>query len=186
MKKLTVKQAMKIYQEKFQNNLSRIFTPLYMLAEKSDGTGYALTYHHAVIPSREEWEVMKVLVDDFYENISDIEIEQFNDESRQMNNEQQVNSSKLTKKQRKIKGYIYFLKADNGLIKIGKTKDLKQRLDHFTAKLPYKLELLHSIESDDYSSLEEYFHEMFANKRKRGEWFELTEEDMKEVKLFEQ
>jgi len=111
MKKLTVKQAMKIYQEKFQNNLSRIFTPLYMLAEKSDGTGYALTYHHAVIPSREEWEVMKVLVDDFYENISDIEIEQFNDESRQMNNEQQVNSSKLTKKTKKDKRVYLFFKG---------------------------------------------------------------------------
>ncbi len=48
--------------------------------------------------------------------------------------------------------------------------------------MPYDLELLVSIETDDRDSLEKELHEKFADKRKKGEWFDLTEEDIAYIK----
>lgn len=79
-------------------------------------------------------------------------------------------------------GYVYLLRADNGLTKIGKTRSLEQRLDHFTTKLPYELELIGTIESEQYSAIETELHNMFRSKRKRGEWFDLSDEDLENIK----
>ena len=85
-------------------------------------------------------------------------------------------------KREKETGYVYLLYADNGLIKIGKTKSLQQRLDHFTAKLPYELRLVGTIKSERYGEIEAELHRLFHDKRKRGEWFDLSEEDLESIK----
>jgi len=79
-------------------------------------------------------------------------------------------------------GYVYLLRADNGLIKIGKTKSLKNRLDHFTVKLPYELHLIGVVKSERYGEIERELHDRFHNKRKRGEWFDLSEKDIEAIK----
>ena len=79
-------------------------------------------------------------------------------------------------------GYVYVLQADNGLCKIGKAKVLDKRVEQLEVQLPYDLELLVSIETDDRDSLEKELHEKFADKRKKGEWFDLTKEDIAYIK----
>ncbi len=76
------------------------------------------------------------------------------------------------------KGFIYILRADNGLVKIGRTIDIQRRLNTFNSQLPYDLEVIKIIESDDCSNLELEFHNQFADKRVRGEWFALTPKDL--------
>ena len=74
--------------------------------------------------------------------------------------------------------YVYFLTADNGLTKIGRTSSLSSRMHHFTTKLPYKLTESLILETEDSPKLEAELHSHFANKRVRGEWFTLNDEDI--------
>ncbi|MCU7667278.1 GIY-YIG nuclease family protein [Bacillus thuringiensis] len=81
------------------------------------------------------------------------------------------------------RGYVYFIKEDYaGRIKIGKTKDINQRLDTFNVKLPFHVDLLHVIESNNYHYTEKLFHILFQAKRVNGEWFELNETDITWIK----
>jgi hypothetical protein len=139
---MDLEKALKIYKDKYDG---RLFLPrIYMLRENVEGT-FNLTDQGCFIPSKEEWESMKVIIQDFYDRTTDEDIEKYNDSLRFNPEERLPNYEKKPK--RKINGYIYFLKADNDLIKIGRAKNLQQRLDHFTAKLPYKLKLVHSIKN---------------------------------------
>lgn len=79
-------------------------------------------------------------------------------------------------------GCVYFVKAPiSGLVKIGKTSDLNQRLRQLRWEHD-ELEFLHSIESDDVVSLEKQMHKHFEDKRIVGEWFDLKEEDLRTLK----
>lgn len=72
---------------------------------------------------------------------------------------------------------VYLLKA-GPYYKIGKAKDLDQRVKQIKLQLPYPVETLHSIETDDSIGIENYWHKRFACKRVNGEWFLLTDDDV--------
>jgi hypothetical protein len=80
-----------------------------------------------------------------------------------------------------IQGYVYFV-LDRGLCKIGKTKNLKNRMGEYT-KLPYGSTLYHCINVSDRHKAEIFFHERYADKRLHGEWFNLLQSDLEEIKL---
>ncbi len=69
----------------------------------------------------------------------------------------------------------YILKSNN-LYKIGKTKDIEQRLKSYHIHSP-GFQLIRLIESD----IEKELHNLYKVKRKKGEWFKLTEEDILEI-----
>lgn len=75
-------------------------------------------------------------------------------------------------------GHVYIIKADNGLYKVGRTKDLSGRIEHFTVKLPYDFEVVHHYFSEDYVAEEKRLHKLFDSKRVRGEWFKLKKKDL--------
>jgi len=79
-------------------------------------------------------------------------------------------------------GYVYFLQADNGLVKIGQTKILDKRIEQLAVSLPYKLQLILTIKSEQYTRLESHLHELYAEHRANGEWFALTDEDLNYIK----
>lgn len=79
-------------------------------------------------------------------------------------------------------GYVYLLKSDNGHHKIGKAKNPEDRLKTFTVKLPFHVEYICTIKTNDMRVLEETLHERFANKRIDGEWFNLETEDIEYIK----
>lgn len=100
--------------------------------------------------------------------------------------------SKHPQKQRPQKtkqyGYVYVLRApvmDPALYKIGREKVLNSRVESLGITLPWDLELVAHIESDDYIGLEAELHQKFADKRDKGEWFRLTEEDIEWIKNLE-
>jgi hypothetical protein len=72
---------------------------------------------------------------------------------------------------------VYLLKA-GPYYKIGKAKDLDNRVNQIRLQLPYPVEVMHSIETDDSSGIENYWHKRFAYKRANGEWFLLTDDDV--------
>jgi hypothetical protein len=80
-----------------------------------------------------------------------------------------------------IVGYVYLIRAENGLYKFGKTRDMKARLKPFGVNFPMKWDLVHSFQSNDYSLTEERLHQMFRDKREIGEWFKLLAEDVAHI-----
>lgn len=87
--------------------------------------------------------------------------------------------SAATQKPPPKEGYIYFLSDGNGNVKIGKTVDIKKRIE--SMKLPEQPILLHAIHVKDYDKAEIIFHEHYKEYRKRGEWFELPQVEIETI-----
>lgn len=86
---------------------------------------------------------------------------------------------KTPKGTRQLDGYVYLLKELNGTsYKIGKTANPKSRRRTFGVKLPFAVDYVHTIETDDMHQLEKLLHQRFASKRIRGEFFELDDKDV--------
>ena len=83
-------------------------------------------------------------------------------------------------------GYVYLIKASNGLFKIGKAKNIKDRLKILNTMCACKLELICAIYSDKPYALERRLHNQYAEKRSHGEWFALAREDIESIKGIEQ
>lgn len=80
-------------------------------------------------------------------------------------------------------GYVYLIHSPYGY-KIGKTKRMKQRSQLFSVKLPFEIDVIHYAWFDDYSRAEHALHKLYKNKRLGGEWFQLTDMDVKAIKEF--
>ena len=74
-------------------------------------------------------------------------------------------------------GYVYLIKMDRWC-KIGATWNILRRRGEISMKLPADEELLHVIQTDDPFGVEKYWHSRFADKRRKGEWFELSRQDV--------
>ncbi len=81
-----------------------------------------------------------------------------------------------------IQGVIYLLRCE-GLYKIGHTSNLKRRRRELETQSPGRLKLVHRIKTDDPPGLEAYWHKRFRDKRVKGEWFQLTRDDVAVFKL---
>ena len=76
---------------------------------------------------------------------------------------------------RGVPSCVYFIEADNGLIKIGRSQNVMQRFAGLAAASPTPLRLLGFI-ADTVSCHETRLHELFAAQRHHGEWFTPTPE----------
>jgi len=74
-------------------------------------------------------------------------------------------------------GYVYLLESGR-FFKVGQTNDLGRREYELRIQLPEKPIAVHHIRTDDPVGIEKYWHARFKNRRKDGEWFELTKEDV--------
>jgi hypothetical protein len=77
-------------------------------------------------------------------------------------------------------GYVYFARlhapvdccAGAIVVKVGKSGNPTERLKDFVG-YPWRVELIHVIQTDDMGWLEPYLHRVFASWRMEGEWFQL-------------
>lgn len=78
-------------------------------------------------------------------------------------------------------GEVYLFRSGK-YYKIGKTNDTVRRGNELRIQLPERMDLIHSIKTDDPSGIEAYWHKRFESKRKNGEWFDLNSSDIKAFK----
>lgn len=77
-------------------------------------------------------------------------------------------------------GFVYLMKAMNAY-KIGKSVNAEERAISLQISLPVEIEIVHVLKSGDMSWVERVFHRAFEHKRIRGEWFDLSAEDVKKI-----
>ncbi|QRP63222.1 GIY-YIG nuclease family protein [Rhodanobacter sp. FDAARGOS 1247] len=78
-------------------------------------------------------------------------------------------------------GYVYVIRSKLGF-KIGKTVNLRSRTRLFAVKLPFPTSVEHYAWFEDYTHAERSFHLRYHEKRLEGEWFDLSESDLKAIK----
>ena len=74
-------------------------------------------------------------------------------------------------------GFVYLMKSGR-YYKIGKTNSVGRREREITLQMPESLKAIHEIKTDDPTGIEAYWHNRFDAKRKNGEWFDLSREDV--------
>src|SRR5215210_1351350 len=74
-------------------------------------------------------------------------------------------------------GFVYLLKFGR-FYKIGRTNAVGRRERELAIQLPERAVVIHSIKTDDPPGIEAHWHARFKDKRKNGEWFELSASDV--------
>ena len=162
--------------------LSLLATPFIMVggATLSDGsTLYCLTGPMGTVVTRKELREILDCVQPFYDKLSDEELEQHNLEQLEPRPSSHPSNNRPAPQPPQPKpGFVYLLRG-NDQHKIGRTKHVDDRMKQISQKLPFEIELVHAIETDDTETLEAQLHDRFADRRLKGEWFDLSEQDVK-------
>lgn len=79
-------------------------------------------------------------------------------------------------------GYVYLIQSPTQAYKIGRTVNPDNRMRTFAVKLPFEVEYICLIATNDMKQLEFDLHKMFDSKRIRGEWFALNTDDVEYIK----
>jgi hypothetical protein len=78
-------------------------------------------------------------------------------------------------------GFVYLMKSGR-FYKVGNSRNVERRNYELGIKLPEKLDMIRKIRTDDPVGIEAYWHSRFKDKRKQGEWFDLSKEDVSAFK----
>lgn len=76
---------------------------------------------------------------------------------------------------------VYILEC-RGFYKIGKTADLNTRLKNVQTTNPFDVQVAHAIFTENHSQVESALHELFAESRTTGEWFNLGLRDLARIR----
>lgn len=88
----------------------------------------------------------------------------------------------ITPIRRDAPGYVYLIQSPSSAYKIGRARNPHNRMKTFGVQLPFEVEFVALIQTDDMYGLERRLHDRFHAKRINGEWFALTPEDVDYIK----
>lgn len=78
------------------------------------------------------------------------------------------------------KGFIYIARCGQ-YHKIGLTNNFERRCKELTDNTPLEITWAYLIPTDDMRKLEAVLHKKYKDKRHKGEWFNLSEADVREI-----
>jgi hypothetical protein len=88
----------------------------------------------------------------------------------------------LPLKKRDTFGYVYvFGSKAEGRYKIGQGATPRARMSDYKTKLPFPVEMIHTIPADDKVKAEADLHRRLRDKRENGEWFKLTPDELGQI-----
>jgi hypothetical protein len=90
------------------------------------------------------------------------------------------NSDEITRKYYRAAG-VYVLVAGNGLCKIGQTESLYKRVASLWTMIPDEFEVYAFFPTESHTFAEEILHQLVRNRRVKGEWFALNDNDLAKV-----
>ncbi|MGC4234562.1 MAG: GIY-YIG nuclease family protein [Niabella sp.] len=90
-------------------------------------------------------------------------------------------NSERVKEDGLIIGIVYLIRSGK-FYKIGRANSIGRRHYELSIQLPEAAAIIHSINTDDPVGIEAYWHNRFKGKRKNGEWFELSQDDISAFK----
>ena len=76
---------------------------------------------------------------------------------------------------------VYVLRASNGLYKIGQTGSLYKRITALWNESSDDFVLLAFMPTESHLYWEQSLHRTFCDRRTKGEWFALTDDDVKKI-----
>lgn len=76
---------------------------------------------------------------------------------------------------------VYFISNGQGLVKIGRSKDVQKRLKSLQTGSPHPLEIIRTFEGEGGAEL--WFHKEFEERRVHGEWFRFCDDMLVAVPL---
>lgn len=123
------------------------------------------------IPSRESFRDFVERIQAWYDAYSDDNIWLYN--QLMILEDLVCTDPKLVDDKDQRPGYIYIIKAEMGQYKIGRTKNIPNRMNFFGIKLPFNFELILTIPVIDMYKAESLIHELCADIKVNGEWFNL-------------
>lgn len=124
-------------------------------------------------PSLEKLQAYKKALEEYIKEYDETEVAEYNkwvEEQTQL----EINSNKEPEQKPKIPGVIYILKTA-GLYKIGRTKNLTNRLKKYVTENPHPIEVVHTRVVEDYVQTESQLHNLVGHLKVRGEWYSLSD-----------
>jgi len=89
----------------------------------------------------------------------------------------QTNAATNPESKSAVFGFVYLMKSGR-FFKIGRTNSAGRREYELAIQLPERASMVHKIKTDDPVGIEEYWHKRFADRRRNGEWFQLSAADV--------
>jgi hypothetical protein len=128
---------------------------------------------------REVWKQLRDALTQSLEHITDEEVDAYN--ARLDEEMTQQAAPTPLKSNSMLKGFVYVIQGD-AYYKIGYTNDPYKRLKPITVNALFPLKTLVLIPTDDMKTTEQTLHTQFASKHIRGEWFNLSDEDLEAIR----
>ena len=150
--------------------------------------GVCFTLSNGFIMSQTDFVALLPDIMRFYSSVTDAQIEDRNRQTlvcHEQEKRQNIDAPNSQKPQRSCPvkpGYVYLLKSDHGLYKIGRAESAEHRVGTLGVQLPFEITPEHFIKCEDMVSAEKMLHDMFAERRQRGEWFRLNKGDVAYIK----
>ena len=80
-------------------------------------------------------------------------------------------------------GYVYVIQDIDisNFYKIGRTSNPSRRFKELSQLLPFEIEVVAIVPTDDAPTLEWQLHQRYAEQHQRGEWFKLQDHHVREI-----
>lgn len=162
-----------------ENELEEAWYPTYRVKLISNSHACILNRRGEIITG-DDLRIFLDAVSSFYTLMSEEDVQILNTKSpkAQVATTPVGNTSKARQE-----GYIYIIRAvtPQNHYKIGLSKEPVTRIETMGVKLPFPIEALHLIPTNDMFSAERLLHSRYDEKRVNGEWFALSDDDVAEI-----